>query len=35
FKRQFYSIFLKSALLPISAVTFLSFLRERDLNQWL
>ncbi|RAP78699.1 selenium metabolism-associated LysR family transcriptional regulator [Paenibacillus montanisoli] len=35
FKRQFYSIFLKSALLPISAVTFLSFLRERDLRQWL
>lgn len=35
FKRQFYSIYLKSAMLPISAVTFLSFLRERDLNQWL
>ncbi|QHW34388.1 LysR family transcriptional regulator [Paenibacillus rhizovicinus] len=35
FKRQFYSIFLKSALLPISAVTFLTFLRERDLQQWL
>lgn len=35
FKRQFYSIFLKSALLPISAVTFLTFLRERDLHQWL
>ncbi|SEM76090.1 selenium metabolism-associated LysR family transcriptional regulator [Paenibacillus sp. OV219] len=35
FKRQFYSIFLKSALLPISAVTFLTFLRERDLYQWL
>ncbi|GBF76255.1 LysR family transcriptional regulator [Paenibacillus sp. 598K] len=35
FKRQFYSIYLKSALLPISAVTFLAFLRERDLRQWL
>ncbi|MBB3110479.1 DNA-binding transcriptional LysR family regulator [Paenibacillus phyllosphaerae] len=35
FKRQFYSINLKSALLPISAVTFLTFLRERDLQQWL
>jgi LysR family transcriptional regulator, transcriptional activator of the cysJI operon len=28
FKRQFYSIHQKSALLPISAVTFLSFLRQ-------
>jgi DNA-binding transcriptional LysR family regulator len=35
FKREFYSIYLKSALLPISAVTFLTFLRERDLKQWL
>jgi len=35
FKRQFYSIHLKSSLLPISAVTFLTFLRERDLQQWL
>ncbi|XEC96967.1 selenium metabolism-associated LysR family transcriptional regulator [Paenibacillus tarimensis] len=35
FKRQFYSIYLKSSLLPISAVTFLSFLREKDLQQWL
>lgn len=35
FKRQFYSIYLKSSLLPISAITFLKFLRERDLNQWL
>ncbi|MFX3633351.1 MAG: selenium metabolism-associated LysR family transcriptional regulator [Candidatus Pristimantibacillus sp.] len=35
FKRQFYSIYLKSSLLPISAVTFLTFLRERDLQQWL
>ncbi|MFD0959365.1 selenium metabolism-associated LysR family transcriptional regulator [Paenibacillus chungangensis] len=35
FTRQFYSIYLKSALLPISAVTFLTFLREKDLQQWL
>jgi len=35
FKRQFYSVYLKSTLLPISAVTFLNFLRERDLSQWL
>ncbi|MEK3884425.1 selenium metabolism-associated LysR family transcriptional regulator [Paenibacillus sp. PL2-23] len=35
FQREFYSIYLKSALLPISAVTFLTFLREKDLHQWL
>lgn len=35
FKRKFYSVYLKSSLLPISAVTFLNFLRERDLRQWL
>ncbi|MFF2484142.1 selenium metabolism-associated LysR family transcriptional regulator [Paenibacillus sp. NPDC058071] len=35
FKRQFYSIHLKSSVLPLSAVTFLTFLRERDLLQWL
>jgi len=35
FTRQFYSVYLKSSLLPISAVTFLNFLRERDLSQWL
>lgn len=35
FQRHFYSIYLKSALLPISAVTFLTFLRERNLQQWL
>ncbi|MNI80272.1 HTH-type transcriptional activator CmpR [compost metagenome] len=28
FKRQFYSIHEKSTLLPVSAVTFLTFLRE-------
>ncbi len=33
--RQFYAIHLKAALLPVSAVTFLTFLRERDLQQWL
>lgn len=35
FTRHFYSIYLKAALLPISAVTFLTFLRERDLKAWL
>ncbi|TMV46069.1 LysR family transcriptional regulator [Paenibacillus mesophilus] len=35
FTRHFYSIYLQAALLPISAVTFLTFLRERDLNAWL
>ncbi len=35
FKRHFYSIYLNSTLLPISAVTFLSFLREKDISQWL
>lgn len=35
FTRQFYSIYLSSTILPISAITFMSFLRERDLSQWL
>lgn len=35
FTRQFYAIYQKSTLLPISALTFLTFLRERDLSQWL
>lgn len=35
FTRHFYSIFLQAALLPISAVMFLSFLRERNLQAWL
>ncbi len=35
FNREFYSIYLKSALLPKPAVSFLSFLRGRDLAQWL
>ncbi|MFD0867624.1 HTH-type transcriptional activator CmpR [Chlamydia abortus] len=35
FHRSFYSVYLKSALLPISALTFLSFIRERDLSQYL
>ncbi|MNC28018.1 HTH-type transcriptional activator CmpR [compost metagenome] len=33
FKRQFYAIHLKSTLLPISAVTFLTFLREHT-DEW-
>ncbi|WJH33208.1 selenium metabolism-associated LysR family transcriptional regulator [Paenibacillus sp. CC-CFT747] len=35
FTRSFYSIYLKSTILPISAVTFLTFMRERELAQWL
>lgn len=35
FTRQFYSIYLSSTILPISAVTFMTFLRERELSQWL
>lgn len=35
FTRQFYSLQLGTTLLPITAVTFLTFLRERDLSQWL
>lgn len=35
FMRSFYSIHLKSTLLPISAVTFLTFMKERDLSMWL
>jgi DNA-binding transcriptional LysR family regulator len=35
FSRSFYAIYLNSTLLPISAVTFVTFLRERDLSQWL
>lgn len=35
FVRSFYSVHLKSALLPMSAVTFLMFMKERDLSQWL
>jgi DNA-binding transcriptional LysR family regulator len=35
FERHFYATYLKSNLLPITAVTFLSFLRERDLSKWL
>ncbi|UQZ36321.1 LysR family transcriptional regulator [Paenibacillus sp. PK3_47] len=33
FKRQFYAIHLKSTLLPISAVTFLTFLRQHSSGQ--
>ncbi|MCL6606291.1 MAG: LysR family transcriptional regulator [Paenibacillus sp.] len=32
FKRQFYAIHLKSTLLPISAVTFLTFLRQHTIE---
>lgn len=35
FARSFQAIYLNSTLLPISAVTFLTFLREKDLSQWL
>ncbi|MDQ1913161.1 selenium metabolism-associated LysR family transcriptional regulator [Paenibacillus sp. GD4] len=35
FKRSFHAIYLNSTILPISAVTFMTFLRERDLSQWL
>lgn len=35
FQREFHAIYLHSTLLHLSAVTFLTFLRERDLNQWL
>lgn len=35
FSRSFHAIYLNSTILPISAVTFLTFLRERDLSQWL
>lgn len=35
FLRHFYAMYLKTTLLPISAVTFLTFLRERDLSKWL
>lgn len=35
FTRNFYSIYLKSTILPISATTFLMFMRERDLSKWL
>lgn len=35
FERSFHAIYLNSTILPISAVTFMTFLRERDLSQWL
>ncbi len=35
FVRHFYAIYSNTTILPISAVTFLSFLRERDLGKWL
>jgi DNA-binding transcriptional LysR family regulator len=35
FKRSFYAIYLSSTLLPISAVSFMTFLRQEDLNRLL
>lgn len=35
FVRDFHAVYLKSASLPLSAVTFLSFLKQHDLDQWL
>ncbi|MCD1257917.1 LysR family transcriptional regulator [Paenibacillus athensensis] len=35
FERSFYAIYLNSTLLPISAVSFMTFLREEDLSRWL
>lgn len=35
FVRDFHAVYLKTALLPNSAVTFLSFLQRHDLGKWL
>jgi DNA-binding transcriptional LysR family regulator len=35
FERSFYAIYLSSTLLPISAVSLMTFLRNEDLSQWL
>ncbi|WP_040948579.1 selenium metabolism-associated LysR family transcriptional regulator [Gorillibacterium massiliense] len=35
FTRSFYSVYLKSTLLPLPAVTFLTFIREKDLSRLL
>ncbi|WP_442603886.1 selenium metabolism-associated LysR family transcriptional regulator [Paenibacillus sp. KN14-4R] len=35
FSRNFYAIYLSSTLLPLSAVSFMGFLRNENLNQWL
>ncbi|MBP1996467.1 selenium metabolism-associated LysR family transcriptional regulator [Paenibacillus eucommiae] len=35
FKRSFYAIYLNSTLLPISAVSFMTFLRQDNLSRWL
>jgi DNA-binding transcriptional LysR family regulator len=35
FERSFYAIYLSSTLLPISAVSFMTFLRQEDLNRLL
>lgn len=35
FIRDFHAVYLKSTLLPLSAVTFMTFLKKHDLDQWL
>jgi DNA-binding transcriptional LysR family regulator len=35
FNRNFYAIYLNSTLLPISAVSFMTFMRQEDLSRWL
>ena len=35
FERSFYAIYLNSTLLPISAVSFMTFLRQEDLSRFL
>ncbi|UJF35266.1 selenium metabolism-associated LysR family transcriptional regulator [Paenibacillus hexagrammi] len=35
FERSFYAISLNSTLLPISAVSFMTFMRQENLSQWL
>jgi LysR family transcriptional regulator, low CO2-responsive transcriptional regulator len=35
FKRDFYAIYLDTALLPLSALSFLTFLRTENLQKWL
>lgn len=35
FKRDFYAIYLDTTLLPLSALSFLTFLRTENLQKWL
>ncbi len=35
FVRDFHAVYLKSSLLPVTAATFLSFLKHHDLGKWL